>query len=631
MSPDISIVAMPCWTANQPSHSLAIVGSIAKAAGVVYAVTDLNIRFYRHVSAAERGIWNESVINLWVGDVACQLWSRHENWLREQIDELLKPAPRIVAFTVNMWTRYFSVQAARYIKQKAPHTVILFGGVDCFVGEYNQSFLDEGSCDMICQGEAEIAFAKFLAGLKIHGWRTSVPGFVYHDESGKRVNTGRVELPTLKDPLPKNILDAFDLSLYAEPGRAPFFFSRGCPFSCRFCSETTNFTKFRCRVPIEAFDEAVSIATTLRRYADPPTLDFSDSIFNAHVNHLLEFARLVIESGISIHMGAQGHFHNTMTKEVVDTLAKAGFTRIFWGFESGSQRVVDLMKKAFRLSDAVRIIRDCSHAGIHQYLPVLVGFPGETPEDFSETVEFIIQFRETPRLVFFQPSPVLVRTNSELHEHYRDFGLINNEVLHWQDVAGANTYMVRLARCFVASQAQGNADLTPDGTVCLDYLSQNLNDPAVARDVFHLLRKLFDRSGSADAFANHVSRAYSTASRMDTRFRAAFDGVSKSGAVSILKSLMCDPARFKRIVRFVHRRMLTLVKTINPTEATSRIQTQTAHDASSFDASVDPLFAQWMATNKNSSRLRELIIGMTLDALRRLRLKHHPSTVQEKI
>ncbi len=184
----------------------------------------------------------------------------------EQIDELLKPATRIVAFTVNMWTRYFSVQAARYIKQKSPHTVILFGGVDCFVGEYNQFFLDEGSCDIICQGEAEIAFAKFLAGLKTHGWRTSVPGFVYQDENGNRVNTGRVELPTLKDPQPPHIFDAFDFSLYAELGRAPFFFSRGCPFTCRFCSETTNFSKFRCRVPVEAFNEAVSIAATLRRY-----------------------------------------------------------------------------------------------------------------------------------------------------------------------------------------------------------------------------------------------------------------------------------------------------------------------------------------------------------------------------
>ena len=626
MRPEISIVAMPCWTAKQPSHSLAIVGSIAKATGIAYAVTDLNIRFYRHVSPAECAIWDESVINLWLGDVACQLWRRHENWLRQQIDELLKPAPRIVAFTVNMWTRYFSVQAARYIKQKSPHTVILFGGVDCFVGEYNQSFLDEGSCDIICQGEAEIAFAKFLAGLKTDGWRTSVPGFAYHDENGNRVNTGRVELPTLKDPQPPHILDAFDFSLYAEPGRAPFFFSRGCPFTCRFCSETTNFSKFRCRVPVEAFNEAVSIAATLRRYVDSPTLDFSDSIFNAHVNHLLEFARLIIQSGVSINMGAQGHFHHTMTKNVIDTLAKAGFTRIFWGFESGSQRVVDLMRKAFKLTDAVRIIRDCSHVGIYQYLPVLVGFPGETPEDLAETVDFIIQFRETPRLHFYQPSPVLVRTNAELYEHYKDFGLANNDVLHWQDVAGANTYMVRLARCFVAAQAQGNAELTPAGIVCRDYLSQDLNDPAVARDLFHLLRSLFDRSGSATAFANHVSHAYHTASRIEIRIRSVFDGISGTrGAVSMVKSLMHDPTRLKRIARFIHRRMLKLVAKTRPTGKTGDVQVQTA-----LQSSADPLLEQWMSINKNSSRLRELIVGMTLDALHRLRLKHHPSTIPEQ-
>ncbi len=315
-----------------------------------------------------------------------------------------------------------------------------------------------------------------------------------------------------------------------------------------------------------------------------------------------------------------------MTKNVIDTLAKAGFTRIFWGFESGSQRVVDLMKKAFRLTDAVRIISDCSHAGMYQYLPVLVGFPGETPEDLAETVDFIIQFRETPRLHFYQPSPVLVRTNAELYEHYRDFGLANNEVLHWQDVAGTNTYMVRLARCFVASQAQGNPELTPAGVVCMDYLSQNLNDPAVANDLYHLLRSLFDRSDSAAAFVNHVSHAYRTASRIDFRIRSAFDGISGSrGAVSMVKSLMYDPARFKRIARFIHRRMLNLAAKTRPTGKTGGVQNRTA-----VQASTDPLLECWMSTNKNSSRLRELIVGMTLDALQRLRLKHHPSTMPKQ-
>lgn len=616
---DLAIVAMPCWTAKQPSHSLSIVGAIARASSVSYTVTDLNILFYRHVQPEERGIWNESVINLWLGDVAERLWNRHESWLHGQIDALLEPSPEIVAFTVNMWTRYFSVRAARYIKRRAPATVILFGGVDCFVGEYNQAFLHDGACDIICQGEAEIAFLKFLAGLKTDGWRTRVPGFAYFDDNGQFVDTGRVELPTLKDPQPPHILKAFDLSSYAEPGRAPFFFTRGCPFSCRFCSETTNFSRFRYRIPTEAFKEAASLIETLRPYANPPTLDFSDSIFNAHINQLLEFSRLVIDSGISVTMGVQGHFHHTMTREVIDTLAKAGFTRIFWGFESGSQKVVDLMKKAFRLTDAVRIIRDCSDVGIYQHLPVLVGYPGETPEDFADTVEFIIQFRETPRLVFFQPSPVLVRTNAELHERYRDFGLANNEVLHWRDVAGTNTYPVRLLRCFVASQAQGNPALIRSQVVCLDYLSQNLNDSAVANDLFCLLRNLFDRTGDGASFAVHVAKAHDTAARPDVRLRAIFDRWwQPQGPLGLIRSLLFNPDRLRRIARFVRRCMRPPI-TVPAQAATPAVPAP----AALVDPVVfDPLLEQWLATDKNSSALRELVIHMTLDALRRLQLKH---------
>lgn len=643
---DISLVAMPCWTAKQPSHALSIVGALAKASGLSYAVTDLNIRFFRHVDTHEQSIWDESVINLWLGDVAERLWHRHEGWLHQHLEEILAASPKVVAFTVNMWTRYFSVRAARYIKRRAPDTVILFGGVDCFVGEHNLAFLRDGDCDILCQGEAEIAFPKFLAALRKDGWRTRVPGFAYRDEDGKIIDTGRVELPTLKSPQPPSIIEEFDLSLYGEPGRAPFFFSRGCPFTCRFCSETTNFSKFRSRDPSEAFHELTMLIRPLRAFADPPTLDFSDSIFNAHINNLLAFSHLIIDSGIKVHMGAQGHFHHTMTKEVIETLAQAGFTRIFWGFESGSQKVIDLMKKAFHLTDAIRIIKDCSNAGIYQYLPILVGFPGETPDDFADTVEFIIRYRDTPRLVFFQPSPVLVRTNAELHERYMDFGLANNEVLHWQDTAQTNTYMVRLARCFVAAQAQGNPSLSRENVACGEYLAQNINASAVAIDLFFLLNSLYQRSGSLETFATRIAHAYDLARRPGTRLQSLFGRlISPDGVGGMVKSLVRHPGRLKRIGRFLRRRTQAVFAKLRVSDSGSAAPITTSPVASSdtTDASAsatagasphptqtNPLLEQWLSIDKNSLVLREEIIAMTLDALKRLQANHRSRSSAER-
>lgn len=502
---DIAVVGMPCWTVKQPSHSLAIVGSIVRASGLSHEVHDVNIAFYRSVAEDEKGIWDASVVNSWLGDVSLRLWNKYETQLCERLDRIMQRRPRLLAFTVNMWTRTFSIQAARHVKKIAPETIVMFGGVDCFIGEHNKQFLRDGDCDIICQGEAEISFRKFLSELAEKGWRTTLPGFAYFDEHGELVDTGPVELPTFREPQSSaGVYDVFDLSQYVEPGRVPFFLTRGCPFSCRFCSETVNFSRFRSRDPEEAFAELKELLVHARKYAQVPTIDFSDSIFNANVKNVLKLCELVIANGIEITMAGQGHFHHTMTREAIDTMVRAGFRHIFWGFESGSQKVVDLMKKSFKVSDAVRILEDCSAAGIHQYLPVLVGFPGEEPEDLADTVAFILRYRDLPNLRFFQPSPVLVRQNAELYERYKDFGLSDNDVLRWQSTSGDNTYLVRLARCFVAAQAQGNPALDRAGLICEDYLGFDLNDRAVAMDMFRLIRELYCRGGGEQQFAQRI-------------------------------------------------------------------------------------------------------------------------------
>lgn len=667
---DLAIVAMPCWTVKQPPHSLAIVGSIAKASGLRYEVHDLNILFYRHVAEEEKKIWDDSVINLWVGDVAERLWKQHERWLHAHLDTILKRAPSMVAFTVNMWTRHFSVRAANYIKSRSKETTILFGGVDCFVGEYNKKFLDDGACDIICQGEAEVAFRAFLSKFKEQGWRTDVPGFAYRNANGELIDTGRAALPSFRDPQPPHIYDAFDLSLYLEPGRIPFFFSRGCPFSCRFCSETANFGKFRSRNPDEAFAELVAILPVIKDYAKVPVFDFSDSIFNANIKALLQFANLIINNDLNVTIGVQGHFHHTMTKEVIDTLARAGFKHIFWGFESGSQKVIDLMNKAYRLTDAIRIMENCSAAGISQHLPVLVGFPGEEAEDFAETVEFIIRYRNTPGLHFFQPSPVLVRTNAELHDRYMDFGLANNEVLQWKDLAENNTYRVRLSRCFVASQAQGNPDLLRESLVCSDYLAFDINEHPVAKDLYKLLNDLFARTNGAAAFADHIHKMHVVANRPSVKLKSLFGTVpGKYGLLGLTRSLIVDPARFQRIARFIRRRLLastvahpgrpativgkvrgTLTKLIQNAQfgkttensstrpgssghlsetavvkiASSRADIARTGNPSCAAQTADPLMEQWLGIDKNRSEVREVLYAMTLDALNRLTLKHQP-------
>ena len=501
-APRIALVIMPAWSVNEPPHGLSVVAALARDAGATFSVHDLNVKFFRHISPEEQRFWRPEEINSWMASPSRRLWEKYTAWLVAELDAILALKPRCIAFSVNIWTRYFSENAARHVKRRSPETIVMFGGVDCFIGEYNKAFLHDGTCDIICQGEAEISFAAFLREFRDSGeWKTRASGFAYFD-GAELVDTGRVELPLLDSKMPIPAFEELDLSLYVTRGALPFYFTRGCPFSCRFCSETVNFSSFRCRQPEEAFAEIMAVLPLARTQAEVPTLNFSDSIFNANVKRLEQLTDLILESGVKFVWGSQGHFHPSFSTQLIGKLARAGLTGAFWGFESGSQHVIDLMRKTFKLEDAIRIIRDCSAAGISQALPVLIGYPGETPADLVETLRFMIRFGALPGVQFLQPGEVMVRPNAELFNEYDKYGLTNNTLTGWATADGSNTPATRCVRTFIAHQVHGNTTLCHASLASAHMFEGiDLNDLAVADDLYAVLTEIYRQADAEAAFA----------------------------------------------------------------------------------------------------------------------------------
>ena len=500
------LIGMPAWDISKPFHSLAVVAGIAREAGIPVRVYDVNIDFYRQVSPEKRKYWEDDFSHLWSAEeLPQQLWTEYEPWIIAYLDEMLQHGdPLLWAFSVNMTTRLFSREAARYIKKRRPNLPILFGGVDCFTKEYNQRFLQPSGdryCDIICQGEAEIALKQYLQGLvATRDWRTDCPGFAYYRQ-GTLIDTGEPELPTLQGPQPIPAYDLFDLSKYSDRGSLPFFLTRGCIYSCHFCSEKPNFKRFRARAAAEAFRELQAILPYAQTYKETPTLSFSDSNLNANMKLLEEFAELILTSGVKVRWGGQAHIHRRMTSEFIEKLAAAGFASVFWGIESGSQHVVDLMNKCYRKEDARRILCDCSRAGIHQAIPIIVGFPGETPEDVAETIQFIFEFQDLPDCCVLMPRLVVVRPNSPLYNNYANFGLANNAYYEWFTSDGSNTLPIRIVRRFVAQQAQANLTLSEKNLVdTQEILQVRIDEPNTASELYRLLHDICRRGDSLPLF-----------------------------------------------------------------------------------------------------------------------------------
>lgn len=516
----ILIIVMPAWGVDSPPHHISLVASVARGAGFSPRVRDLNIAFYHTLSDTDRAYWQRPINYLWMQEeLPNRFWTQYQSWFEQEILSAVREShPCMVALTVSMSTRITSQKAGRLIKHHFPDIPVMFGGVDCFPGEQNVRLLcpdpEMASCDIICQGECEVAFARYLDGFGRTGdWKTNVPGFAYY-VSGHLKDTGPAEVPSLKESMPVPAYDLFDLSLYTEKGALPFYLSRGCMFRCAFCSEKYNYEPYRFRRAEEAFEEIRAILPYSRQQSDTLRMTLADSLINGNIKEWRRFMELMIASNIKAEWGGMARISPQMTEELLILAQKAGLAWLFWGIESGSQRVINLMNKKFTQEEMYRLMDTCIRLGIQQHIPIIIGFPGEEPQDIVETSAFILKYKDQPKCSFMVPFLLVMNPKSPIYQRYAEFGLANNRFYDWHTPDFSNSLPVRIARRFVVAQAQGNAELSLAGLVDTEEMPRiDLNDAPVATDLYGVLREIFVKTGEMEGLGEAICRDFEDLNR----------------------------------------------------------------------------------------------------------------------
>jgi radical SAM superfamily enzyme YgiQ (UPF0313 family) len=122
----------------------------------------------------------------------------------------------------------------------------------------------------------------------------------------------------------------------------------------------------------------------------------------------------------------------------------AGCTRINFGFESGSQRVLDGMKKGTNVEDARRVAKDMHELGITMGGYVLFGYPGEEWEDIERTIALVREIAP----VDYSTSVAYPMPGTEFHDLVRDMMLSRDwagegeDALHWRAPYSAGYYRI---------------------------------------------------------------------------------------------------------------------------------------------------------------------------------------------
>ncbi len=308
--------------------------------------------------------------------------------LQEFCRRLDQGRPPLVGLYGNLITRGRVLQMIRECGRRGIPVVL--GGPE--PASYAGAYLERGA-DMVVVGEGETTLLELLPHLREQGKQglERIAGLVFLDEGGEMVRTPAREFITDLDSLPWPKREAIDLERYLAIWRrhhgksaVSLITSRGCPYTCTWCSHAVYGYTYRSRSPSNVAEEVDFIRQRYR----PDLLWYADDVFALNRRWFFEYAEELERRKIRMPFETISR-EDRLDEEVIRQLAEMGCWRLWIGAESGSQRILDAMQRRTRAERVIEMVRLLQQHGIQAGLFVMLGYEGEELSDLEETVEFL--------------------------------------------------------------------------------------------------------------------------------------------------------------------------------------------------------------------------------------------------
>lgn len=444
----IALIQCPVWGTYDPPIGLAQLSGCLKAAGFETGVFDLNIGFYRQRTANYRDMWAWEWSDFWYSEENVRKFL-DENYRQAQgyIEQIIRDNPRMICFSVSAASKAASLLFAGMIKQRSPDSSIVFGGPLFFEGKQVFEVMRDNSVDIVIPGEGELSLTELAHVLYEAGNIEGCKG-IYHRTGNNVSYTGEREVIRNLDILPFMDLSSLAPDNYDDNEHIAIMASRGCIQTCVFCSSRAFWPGFRSMSGERIFFE---VKYHIEKYKSLGHIDFHDLLFNGNMRSLVDFCGLIIKEPFPrpIKWSVNAIIRPEMTAEVLRKMARAGCEHIIYGIESGSQRVLDYMRKRYKVSDADNVLKATHDAGIMTTGNFMFGFPNESEGDFKETLDFIRRNAGNLDRVYPSRTYFAVEEYSYFSRHINEFGVKPDfpNHLYWESSDGSNVYPERLRRC----------------------------------------------------------------------------------------------------------------------------------------------------------------------------------------
>jgi anaerobic magnesium-protoporphyrin IX monomethyl ester cyclase len=287
---------------------------------------------------------------------------------------------------------------ARYIinqiKLNFPRVPIIAGG-EHITSESYRSMLYTPALTACALGEGEEIINDLVDALVAGKNLAEVQGIAYFDENGNYRKTERrlrikevddIPLPSWEEIPIENYLAAGLGNGTLERRAMPMLASRGCPYTCTFCSSPSMWgIRWVSRNPRLVVDE---IKFYIQRY-NINHIDFNDLTTVINRAWIIEFCQLLISENLGITWSlSSGTRSEALDHEVLGYMKRAGIQRITYAPESGSNATLERVKKKVNLEKMTGSIRSSVKVGIYSRANFIFGLPDQTKFEAFESVAF---------------------------------------------------------------------------------------------------------------------------------------------------------------------------------------------------------------------------------------------------
>ncbi len=280
----------------------------------------------------------------------------------------------VFGVTINTGTFPASMYCLKFVKEHYPHVLTVAGGNifadQLAVGSPNyEYFLEktEAYLDHIVLGQGELLLHQLLEGNLPANQRV----FSRKDIGGRLLGFDELQLPDLSD---------YEVLAY------PYLAAQGsasCKHQCSFCNSVAYWGDYRQKAPRQIVREMM---TLFKEYGNQ-LFFMTDSMLNPYIDEFAEeVSRLEVPLYYDAYFRVDDHGAN------IDKTLKwreGGFYRARMGVETGSQHILDLIGKEITVDQTKAALAGIAYAGIKTTTYWVIGHPGETEEDFQQTLDLL--------------------------------------------------------------------------------------------------------------------------------------------------------------------------------------------------------------------------------------------------